>query len=305
MENKIDGIVIIDKPAGITSHDVVARARRIFATRRVGHTGTLDPFATGVLVLCLGRMTRLSQFLTASEKEYQAVMRLGWATDTGDLTGTPLDGVRDASSVTLDDVENILSEFRGSIQQIPPMYAAKKVGGVKLYQMARRGETIDRKPVAVEIPSLVIDQSVQGTLATGDVALRVRCSAGTYIRKLAEDIGDRLGVGGHLVSLRRIRSGECRIEDAVTLERLEELKAEGRLSEALTDVASIAGMEVVQVDSADELKIRNGVAVNSFRAASRRVLLCSEAGSALAVAELDEEARLWRPKVVIASVNSL
>lgn len=302
MTNNIDGIVIIDKPAGITSHDVVSHARRIFGTRRIGHTGTLDPFATGVLVLCLGRLTRLSQFLTSSEKEYEAVMRLGWATDTGDLTGVPLDPEGDASKVTLDAVQTVLGEFRGKLQQIPPMFAAKKVGGVKLYEMARRGEVIERKPVAIEITGLEVIESIQATLAPGDIALRVRCSAGTYIRRLAEDVGQRLGVGAHLVSLRRTRSGECSIDEALTLHDLEDLRAQDRLDEAFVNVASVVGMTVVSVDSADELKIRNGVPVESGDGTDDRVLLCSEAGLALAVAELDAESRVWRPKVVIASV---
>jgi tRNA pseudouridine55 synthase len=302
MTNNIDGIVIIDKPAGITSHDVVSRARRIFGTRRIGHTGTLDPFATGVLVLCLGRMTRLSQFLTAAQKEYLGVVRLGCATDTGDLTGVALDPVIDASTVTPDSVRSVLNEFRGRIQQVPPMYAAKKVGGVKLYEMARRGEVIERKPVDIEIASLEIDAETQASLPPGAIALRIACSAGTYIRKLAEDIGQRLGVGAHLVSLRRTRSGQCSIERALTLERLEEMKGDGRLEEAFVDVASVVEMDMVKVDSADEARVRNGVAVASGEQTNERVLLCSEAGSVLAVAELDADLGLWRPKVVLANV---
>jgi tRNA pseudouridine55 synthase len=302
MAQSIDGIVIIDKPAGITSHDVVARARRIFGTRRIGHTGTLDPFATGVLVLCLGRMTRLSQFLTASVKEYEAVMRLGRATDTGDLTGTPLEPFNDPSAVSLASVRDVLADFHGPIQQIPPMYAAKKVGGVKLYEMARRGEVIERKPVEVEIREIEINEDSQRLLPPGDVALRVSCSAGTYIRTLAEDIGVRLGVGAHLISLRRTRAGECSIEQSVALERLEELKAEDRLREVFQDAASVVGLDVVKVDSADELRIRNGVAVSSGGATIGRALLCSGAGAVLAVAELDVELNRWRPKVVIAGV---
>ena len=300
MSHSVDGIVIIDKPVGITSHDVVSRARRIFGTRRIGHTGTLDPFATGVLVLCLGRMTRLAQFLTASEKEYRAVMRLGFATDTGDLTGVPLGPVVDASHIVLSDVQDVLREFSGSIEQIPPMYSARKVDGVKLYEMARKGESIERKPVSVDIKLIEIDAVSQEHLSSDEFALRVVCSAGTYIRALAADIGSRLGVGAHLISLRRTRSGVCTLEKAFTLERLEELKADGRLDEAFEDVASVAGLAVVKVDAADELRIRNGVSIESREATCERALLCSERGAVLAVATLDEESRRWRPRVVVA-----
>src|SRR5215467_13028616 len=149
-----DGVLVIDKPEGLTSHDVVARVRKILGTRRVGHTGTLDPFATGVLVVCVNRATRLAQFLTGDDKEYVATMRLGFATDTGDLTGTPKTPVTDAGHITSNNVKEAFSRFLGPIKQIPPMYSAKKVSGVKLYEMARRGEEIERAPIGVEIKKL-------------------------------------------------------------------------------------------------------------------------------------------------------
>src|SRR5215831_9405751 len=159
-----DGVLIIDKPEGLTSHDVVARVRKILGTRRVGHAGTLDPFATGVLVVCVNRATRLVQFLTGADKEYVATMRLGFATDTGDLTGKPKTPVTDAGNITSDKVNEAFSRFLGPIKQIPPMYSAKKVGGVKLYEMARRGEVIERAPVEVDIKELELCKS------TGDSA---------------------------------------------------------------------------------------------------------------------------------------
>src|SRR5215470_1676109 len=149
-----DGVLVIDKPEGLTSHDVVARVRKILGTRRVGHAGTLDPFATGVLVVCVNRATRLVQFLIGDDKEYIATMRLGFATDTGDLTGAPNTPVTDVGNITSDKVQEVFGHFRGHIKQIPPMYSAKKVGGVKLYEMARRGEEIERPPVDVEIKKL-------------------------------------------------------------------------------------------------------------------------------------------------------
>src|SRR5215471_14449199 len=200
-----DGVLVIDKPEGLTSHDVVARVRKILKTRRVGHTGTLDPFATGVLVVCVNRATRLVQFLASDEKEYFATIRLGFATDTGDLTGTPKTPVTDTSNITSEKVQGAFSRFLGHIKQIPPMYSAKKVGGVKLYEMARRGEEIERAPVEVEIKALELCDHQESAAKTREpdipsaahieFSFRVVCSSGTYIRTLAEDIGVSLGVG--------------------------------------------------------------------------------------------------------------
>src|ERR1041384_4594403 len=145
----MDGVLVIDKPSGMTSHDVVARARHILHERRIGHTGTLDPFATGVLVILLGKATRLSQFLTGVDKEYEAIIRLGYSTDTGDRTGTPLPGPAEVRHWTEQEIEAALQSLRGDIDQVPPMYSAKKVDGKKLYELARRGETVARKPVRV------------------------------------------------------------------------------------------------------------------------------------------------------------
>lgn len=150
---KTDTVLIIDKPEGLTSHDVVSRVRKILKTRRVGHSGTLDPFATGVLVVCVNRATRLVQFLTGENKEYLATMRLGVATDTGDLTGTPISETTDAGSITAESIREALTHFRGKINQIPPMYSAKKIRGVKLYELARKGMEIEREPIEVEIPN--------------------------------------------------------------------------------------------------------------------------------------------------------
>src|SRR4030095_11690044 len=179
-----DGVLVIDKPEGLTSHDVVARARKILGTRRVGHAGTLDPFATGVLVVCVNRATRLVQFLTGDDKEYVATMRLGFATDTGDLTGTPKTPVTDAGNITSDKVRESFSRFLGPIKQIPPMNSAKKVGGVKLYEMARRGEEIERAPIAVEIKKLeLLDPTgdsgraqANAQTAPAEFSFRVVCS---------------------------------------------------------------------------------------------------------------------------------
>ncbi|MGB8507123.1 MAG: tRNA pseudouridine(55) synthase TruB, partial [Pyrinomonadaceae bacterium] len=189
-----DGLLIIDKPVGWTSHDVVARVRRIMREKRVGHTGTLDPFATGVLVVLVGRATRLAQFLAGAEKEYEATIRLGYATETGDLTGAPRASgrsVKDCAALEESDIEAALSSLRGDIEQVPPMYSAKKIAGRKLYELARRGESVERKSVRVNVREFAFmpDEGATTTLrrnddGTCDVRARVVCSAGTYVRVL-------------------------------------------------------------------------------------------------------------------------
>src|SRR5437870_5853600 len=226
----VNGILIIDKPAGLTSHDVVARVRKITAEKRVGHTGTLDPFATGVLVVLVGRATRLAQFLSGAEKEYEAVIRLGYATDTGDLTGAPVPGpftteTRTCTELHRAEIEAALGSLRGEIEQVPPMYSAKKVAGNRLYELARRGEEVERKAVRVSVHEFEAGNDDEEFLKskhddTCDVAVRVVCSAGTYIRALAEDFGKQLGVGAHLAELRRTRAGAFRIENAIRLDEL-------------------------------------------------------------------------------------
>ena len=204
----MDGILIIDKPAGPTSHDVVVRVRRKLRTKRVGHTGTLDPFATGVMVVLVGRATRLAQFLDKDEKEYEATIQFGYETDTGDKSGKRKDigeGLKDdvGHDVAATAWDEILDRFRGDIVQVPPMYSAKKVEGKKLYEHARRGEIIERTPVKVLISKLEIIQSNDATRSA--IRIRAVCSAGTYIRTLAEDIGRAAGVPAHLTELRRTR----------------------------------------------------------------------------------------------------
>ncbi|MBO0859035.1 MAG: tRNA pseudouridine(55) synthase TruB, partial [Chloracidobacterium sp.] len=266
-----DGVLVIDKPEGLTSHDVVARVRKILGTRRVGHTGTLDPFATGVLVVCVNRATRLSQFLTGDDKEYIATMLLGFATDTGDLTGTPKTPVTDAGHITSDKINEAFNSFRGPIKQIPPMYSAKKVSGVKLYEMARRGEEIVRAPIGVEIKKLelLIPEDDPGPGRTnpqtgfGEFSFRVVCSSGTYIRALAEEIGASLGVGAHLTRLRRTRSGNCSINDAVTLEKLDDLARQYQSGQVIQSgimipMADAIAMPVVQISSEDRKRVSHG-----------------------------------------------
>ena len=209
----MNGIVIVDKPAGWTSQDVTARLRRVFNTRRIGHGGTLDPMATGVLPVFVGRATRGVEFFEHAEKTYEAVLRLGITTDTEDTTGTVLE--EKEVHLSQADLLAILPQFRGKIQQIPPMYSALKVNGQKLCDLARKGREIQRQPREIEIFRLECLEF------TGDTArLVVRCSKGTYIRTLCKDIGAALGCGGCMASLRRIQAGEYTIEESIPLQQL-------------------------------------------------------------------------------------
>ncbi len=208
----MNGLLVVDKPAGMTSHDVVARCRRVLGERKIGHAGTLDPGATGILVLGIGRATRLLQFLEAHDKTYRATVVLGVETSTLDADGEVV-ATADASAVTAADLQAVLPEFRGAIQQIPPMVSAIKVGGEALYKKARRGEEVERAPRPVTIHELEME-------SFEPLTLRVRCSKGTYIRTLVADIGRALGVGAHVGTLRRLASGPHGEADATPLDRV-------------------------------------------------------------------------------------
>ncbi|HUK57397.1 MAG TPA: tRNA pseudouridine(55) synthase TruB [Nitrospiria bacterium] len=229
----MDGFLNIHKPAGWTSHDVVARLRSVLKIKKIGHTGTLDPAATGVLPICLGKATKLARFLTETDKEYDAVMRLGETTDTQDATGKVLSR-RPTDGVTEDRVREALASFRGEIRQIPPMYSAVKIAGQPLYKAARAGREVERLPRTVVIHRLEM-RGMEGR----DVAFSVVCSKGTYIRTLCADIGERLGSGAHLFRLERTRSGPFRIEDALTVSEAEAAAGEGRIRERVLTAGEV------------------------------------------------------------------
>jgi tRNA pseudouridine55 synthase len=299
----MDGILIIDKPAGITSHDVVARVRRILGTRRVGHTGTLDPFATGVIVAMIGRATRLSAFLDKDEKEYVATVRFGYETDTGDRTGQRSSAANAVSAAELAetlrsvDWEKTLSGFRGSIEQTPPMYSAKKVAGKKLYEYARRGETLERKSVAVtisELELLAIDET------EGAAELRVVCSAGTYIRTLAEDIGKAIGTGAHLEELRRTRAGRFALAESITLEELEKL--DNPSARMLPPETAVAHLSCFQLSEDRVGKTLNGLASKAYDQgfqAAEPVRMLTPDGRLLGIGVYNETENVVQPKVVL------
>lgn len=228
----LDGALVVDKPAGITSHDVVAIVRRALGRPKVGHAGTLDPAATGVLPLLIGRATRLSRFLTLERKEYDALIRLGWATDTYDAEGAPT-GPRAESLPTLAQIDEALARFRGPQLQTPPPVSAKKVAGRRAYALARAAQPVALAPVAVEVFSL------ERVSFEGDtLRVRVACSAGFYVRSLAHDLGAALGIGAHLASLRRTRSGPFGLEGALTVEEIVGMDA-ARLRRAVAPLASL------------------------------------------------------------------
>lgn len=209
----ISGIMVVDKPKGMTSHDVVDMVRRSLGIKKVGHAGTLDPNATGVLVILIGKATKLSDKLISEDKMYRALMKLGERTESGDSQGKIIS--RKDISLKPDDIKEAMAQFLGEIEQVPPMFSAKKIGGKRLYKMARKGEVVERPPVKVTIKSLNIR-----SIDMPQVEFDVLCTKGTYIRQLADDIGEKLGSGAHLLELRRISSGKFNIESAVTIEEI-------------------------------------------------------------------------------------
>jgi tRNA pseudouridine55 synthase len=315
----MDGLLIIDKPAGWTSHDVVARVRRVLREKRVGHTGTLDPFATGVLVILVGRATRLAQFLSGAEKEYEATIRLGHATTTGDLTGERREDVdegraqvdegrADCATLKLEQLEAALAPLRGEIGQVPPMYSAKKIAGKKLYELARRGVEVERKAVRVRVREFEIVVDEDGRFlrpnedGTCDACARVVCSAGTYVRALAESAGENLGTGAHLAALRRTRAGEFRIGRALNLEELQRSVEAGR-EFLLPPETALPHLPSAHLRAEEARRVRHGAAVPSPLAPAdgAHVLVFEEGGALLAVAVYDAAAGLLRPRVMLAA----
>jgi tRNA pseudouridine55 synthase len=237
----IDGLVVVDKPAGCTSHDVVARVRKIYGQRKVGHAGTLDPDATGVLLVGLGRVTRLLRFLQAARKTYRGTVRFGVATSTLDASGEVLDRV--AMPVSRDDVVAATQRFLGSIEQIPPMVSAVKVGGRRLHEIARAGEVVERAPRAVSVERFDVEEFEPGPYPLATVL--VECSSGTYIRTLAADVGAALGGCAHLESLRRLAIGSFGVDEAHTLDAIEA----GPEAAVLAPAAAMRDLERIDVDA--------------------------------------------------------
>ncbi len=290
----LNGVMVIDKPAGWTSHDVVARARNILHERSIGHLGTLDPMATGVLPLVTGKMTRLCQFYTGSEKAYQGSVRLGFATDTYDAEGEAA-GPSVVVQVTLEEVRRAAAEFTGLIQQMPPPFSAKKIGGVPAHKLARKKQPVELRPVEVEVRELAV-LDLDGSV----FRFECRVSSGTYVRSLAHDMGKRLGCGAHLTSLRRTRSGEFCVEDAHTLEQMAEAVAQDRLDELMVHPRKLLP-EIPSITADDETlgKIRHGRSVNLAEFSRSKWVKVFAGQSELVCLASRVAGSLFHPKVVL------
>jgi len=293
----VDGVIVVDKPAGWTSHDVVNKMRRLAGTRKVGHLGTLDPSATGVLPLVIGRATRLAQFYTRNDKVYEGVVHFGYSTDSYDA-----DGERTSAEIpaTLDrgQVEAAFAGFTGAFEQTPPPVSAKKIAGRPAYELARKQQAVELKPVPVEVYSLEVLR-MEGC----EAEVRVHCSAGTYLRSIANDVGHALGFGAFLKSLRRTASGDFKIESARTLEQLAALAAEDRLREALIPAAQLLPeFPSETVDQVTAGQIRNGrdFRVSPFQATrgARYVKAVSLHGDLIAIGEA-RLPHLYHPVLVL------
>jgi tRNA pseudouridine55 synthase len=253
----VNGLLILDKPGGMTSHDVVARVRRATGEQSVGHLGTLDPMATGVLPLLLGKYTRLAQFFGTSEKVYSGTIRFGFATDTYDAEGTPLGQAR-AVSLTLDAVRTESAKYLGEMEQMPPPFSAKKVAGKPAYRLARTGKTPELKPVKITVDAFAIE-SLDGDSAH----FNMRISAGGYVRAIAHAMGQALGCGAHLASLRRTAAGPFTLDEAMTVEEMGRLAGEGKLEERMPHPRTLLPeMPAVSADEQTLGRIRNGMQVN-------------------------------------------
>ncbi|HEV8145689.1 MAG TPA: tRNA pseudouridine(55) synthase TruB [Bryobacteraceae bacterium] len=296
-ETDLDGVIVVDKPRDWTSHDVVNKVRRFAGTRKVGHLGTLDPSATGVLPLVIGRATRLAQFYTRNDKVYEGTIRFGFATASYDADG---EATSPEVAVTLDRavLDRVLDRFRGEFAQVPPQVSAKKIAGRPAYESARKNQTVELKPVNVQVFALDILR-VEG--AEADV--RVHCSAGTYLRSIAHEAGEALGCGAHLKSLRRLASGDFKIESAKTLEELATLAAEDRVAEALIPAhLLLPDFPLELVDALTAGQIRNGrdFRVSPFHArkGARYVKAVTPQGELVAIGEA-RLPHLYHPVLVL------
>lgn len=253
----MNGIIVIDKPIGKTSHDMVSFVRRLTGIKKVGHTGTLDPDATGVLPICIGRATKAADMLTVSDKAYRTQLVLGKTTDTQDASGKVLKERQVA--VTQADIEEAVSQFIGEISQIPPMFSAIKKGGKKLYELARQGISVEREPRKVTIYDIVIEEI---NLDNKTVTLDISCSKGTYIRTLCEDIGEKLGCGAYMNSLVRTKSAGFTLSDSYTQEELAEMKENGMLGDAVLPLDAIfESYEKIKLNQVLAKKVKNGMRI--------------------------------------------
>lgn len=293
------GVLALDKPGGWTSHDVVARVRRLTGVRQVGHAGTLDPMATGVLVVCVGQATRLAQYLASQPKVYVAQITLGTATDTYDAMGQPT-AQRPVPALSQQELDLALEAFRGEIMQVPPAFSALKQDGEALYRRARRGEIVAPPPRPVTVYGLEV-LAFDGTL----VEARISCSAGTYVRSIAHDLGQALECGAHLSALRRTAVGRFTVEEAVSLEALAEAAEAGRWQRMLwPPAAAVAHLPAFTVSAAEAARLGHGQDVpGQVPALSGPACALDEAGRLVAIVQYDQERAAWRPLKVFQAVD--
>jgi tRNA pseudouridine55 synthase len=294
----LDGIIVVDKPQGWTSHDVVNKMRRLANTKRVGHLGTLDPIATGVLPLVIGRATRLAQFYAKRDKVYEATIRFGFSTDTYDRAGVATSDIAAPPPLDAEAIEPYLQRFRGKLMQTPPPVSAKKVAGQPAYKLARKNIEVELAPVEVQVYELTL-LGIDGP----DVRVRAYCSAGTYLRAIAHELGRDVGCGAHLYELRRTESGDFSLDRAHTLEALQELASSSRLAEALIPAAQLLPeFPSEYVDAITEGHIRQGrdFPVSPFRVkkGAHYVKALSHAGDLVAIGEI-RTPNLYHPIVVL------
>ncbi len=295
LKNAISGVLVVDKPIGLTSHDVVQIVRKGTNIRRAGHTGTLDPRASGVLVILIGPAVRLSEYVSASDKRYQAVVRLGVSTDTYDADGR----VESTApvNVTEEQFEAALKNFIGEIEQVPPPYSAVKIKGRKAYEMAREGEEVDLSPRKIQVYNLELLEWAQP-----EAVIDVYCSSGTYVRSLAHDLGELLGCGAHLVGLRRTKSGRFTLRDAVPLRKLKEHFDNGTWYQLLIPAAeALSDWPAIELTQDLAEAIRHGHRIPAEIGVGKLVRGISEQGELVALMEFDETTSEWQPKKVFFS----
>ncbi len=293
MKNIVSGVLVVDKPIGLTSHDVVQIIRKGTGIRRAGHTGTLDPRASGVLVVLIGPAVRLSEYVSASDKRYQATIRLGSSTDTYDSEGTVTDSAA-WESITEEKFNEVLQKFVGEIEQVPPPYSAVKVKGKKAYDLAREGEEVDLEPRLIQVYSLEVIE-----WAPPEVVIDVYCSSGTYVRSLANDLGKELGCGAHLIGLRRTKSGRFTLRDAIPLRKLQESFENGTWYRNLIPAAeALADWPVVELDADQVELVRHGHRVPGEPNSKGWARGVSEQGDLVALLEFDAETNEWQPRKV-------
>ncbi len=293
IQNVVSGVLVVDKPVGLTSHDVVQIIRRGTGIRRAGHTGTLDPRASGVLVILVGPAVRLSEYVSASDKRYQATIKLGETTTTYDSEGEVNSGTPvDLSSLSEDVFEDMLQGFVGEIQQVPPAHSAVKVDGKKAYERAREGEDVELEPRTINVYSLELLE-----WAPPEVVVDVFCSSGTYVRSLANDLGERLGYGAHLVGLRRTKSGRFTLRDAVSLRRLKESFQMGDWAQYLIPASEALGdWPAVELKAEEVEKIRHGHRIPAGEGTQGWARALTEQGDLVALIEHIEGE--WQPRKV-------